>query len=154
MDGESELADTVKTENTDNDRLQQKKIEVPERFVDGNGQTVNPLTKHQEVQCSPLGLCDKDTQARSLFDLHKYCFQQVTQWAIHDACQTVTEISEKGQAEPDVVTQMIERTLRTCGWMKTRSACVDADSIEQSGATSGTYVAAREKVRVCPPASV
>lgn len=64
--GDSAEAEKIKSKGEAYEKQLKLKSSVPERFADGESQTVTPLCKHQEAQSVNFSTADKTTQVRSV----------------------------------------------------------------------------------------
>ena len=62
VDEDSENAESIKTSNAQYDAMLKCRSEAPEKYVNGETQTINPLRKQQETQSASLSNVDKGTQ--------------------------------------------------------------------------------------------
>ena len=70
MDSESEGASTVQDENLCYEALLKMKCDAPERFCDGETQTIQSLSKNQDAQSDSTLTSDKATQVSHALRFH------------------------------------------------------------------------------------
>lgn len=70
---ESEEAKQAKIENESYKNLLKSKQEAPEKYLDGETQTLNRLKKNQETQTFPTTRCHQSVQVRGLLKLIAPC---------------------------------------------------------------------------------
>lgn len=59
-------AEDIRIQNTNYETLLKAKTETPERFLEGESQTLRPLYKNQDVQCETSHFSAKTTEVQKL----------------------------------------------------------------------------------------